>query len=524
MSGTSRRVASSAHPVAVVFACVVASAATVEVVADEIGYADLVARLGAGNVPTGAMVRVAQVEATSGTAYGPAVGDAEFAGVTFVEMSGAAGNSGHATTVAKNYYGSTLSVAPGISQVHLYEANGFIQSGYLRVGSGSALLPLVAPTGVKVFNNSWIGSVGSTTYDNDGLRRADFAMNRDGTLFCNGENNGAGSAMQPLMSEGYHGLAVGRIDGQHSAGLTPMTRDGGGRMKPEIVAPGSATSYSTPVVASCAALLYDVALSHPDLIGNLDARRPAVVKGALLAGARHRDGWSNNPSSSGATRGQTNTPLDPVYGVDVVNIDRAHLILTGGEVDAQTTVPAVSTTEGPAWGFPVSTNATNYFRFHVEEVADEVSIAATWHRIVPTTLGTPSVANYDLFLHGVSGTTIVPLVGDAGTSVFASGNVVSQSAVDNVEHLHVRGLQPGDYVIELRKQGSTGSAAVAVSWLIPSFVAPALPGDTNGDGRVDGVDLAAVLSAWGLSVPSADFDQNGIVDGADLAAVLGNWT
>ncbi len=524
MSLDRRNTASSTRALGLACGCVALATATMVVSADEIGYADLIARLGVDNIPIGAAVRVAQVEALSGTAYGPAVGDAEFAGVAFVEMSGAAGNSGHATTVAKNFYGSTLSVAPGIAQVHLYEANAFIQSGYLRVGSGSALLPLVAPTGVKVFNNSWIGSTGQTVYDNDALRRGDFAMNRDGTLFCNGENNGTGSPMQPMMSEGYHGLAVGRLDGQHSAGVTPATRDGGGRMKPEIVAPGSATSYSTPLVASCAALLFDVALTDPDLVGNVDARRPAVIKAALLAGARHRDGWTNNPSTSGATRGQTSTPLDPVYGVDVVNIDRAHLILTGGEVNAMTTVPAVATTEGPAWGFPVSTNSTNYFRFHVDEVADEVSIAATWHRIVPTTLGVPSVANYDLFLHGVSGTTIVPLAGDAGTSFFASGNVVSQSAVDNVEHLHVRGLQPGDYVIELRKQGSTSSPAVAISWLIPAYSAPALPGDTNGDGRVDGVDLAAVLSAWGLAVPAADFDQNGIVDGADLAAVLGNWT
>ncbi|NIM42066.1 MAG: hypothetical protein GTN84_12650, partial [Hydrogenophaga sp.] len=35
---------------------------------------------------------------------------------------------------------------------------------------------------------------------------------------------------------------------------------------------------------------------------------------------------------------------------------------------------------------------------------------------------------------------------------FAEGNVVSSSAVDNVEHLFIRGLEPGDYVIELRRR------------------------------------------------------------------------
>lgn len=54
------------------------------------------------------------------------------------------------------------------------------------------------------------------------------------------------------------------------------------------------------------------------------------------------------------------------------------------------------------------------------------------------------------------------------------------------------------------------------------------PGDTNGDGIVDGADLGRVLGAWG-DVPAGtrgacDFDGNGIVDGADLGVVLGNWT
>ena len=48
-------------------------------------------------------------------------------------------------------------------------------------------------------------------------------------------------------------------------------------------------------------------------------------------------------------------------------------------------------------------------------------------------------------------------------------------------------------------------------------------GDINEDGRVDGFDLTAVLSAWGTA-GGADLDGNGIVDGFDLTAVLSNWT
>jgi hypothetical protein len=51
-----------------------------------------------------------------------------------------------------------------------------------------------------------------------------------------------------------------------------------------------------------------------------------------------------------------------------------------------------------------------------------------------------------------------------------------------------------------------------------------VPGDVNGDRRVDGLDLAAVLSAWGSSQPSADLNGDGIVNAFDLSVVLGGWT
>lgn len=45
--------------------------------------------------------------------------------------------------------------------------------------------------------------------------------------------------------------------------------------------------------------------------------------------------------------------------------------------------------------------------------------------------------------------------------------------------------------------------------------------DYNGDGIVDGVDLAFLLGNWGLS--AADLDGDGTTSGSDLAIVLANW-
>lgn len=46
--------------------------------------------------------------------------------------------------------------------------------------------------------------------------------------------------------------------------------------------------------------------------------------------------------------------------------------------------------------------------------------------------------------------------------------------------------------------------------------------DLNGDGKVDGADLGALLALWGTSGP-ADLNGDGIVDGADLGLLLANW-
>ncbi|MBB48236.1 MAG: hypothetical protein CMJ33_06785 [Phycisphaerae bacterium] len=51
-----------------------------------------------------------------------------------------------------------------------------------------------------------------------------------------------------------------------------------------------------------------------------------------------------------------------------------------------------------------------------------------------------------------------------------------------------------------------------------------LPEDLNGDGAVDGGDLAILLAGWGTSAAELDLDGNGIVGGGDLAKLLGAWS
>lgn len=66
--------------------------------------------------------------------------------------------------------------------------------------------------------------------------------------------------------------------------------------------------------------------------------------------------------------------------------------------------------------------------------------------------------------------------------------------------------------------GTTGAISVFVADPITC------PGESDGDGVVNGSDLGALLGDWGPNPGSpSDLDGNGIVDGADLGILLSSW-
>ena len=501
----------------------VAAAANADVFTD-IKYTDLVARLGA-STPTGAGVGIGQVEAPENAAgsYAPDTAISEFTGKTISLLSGTGlAPSGHATEVAKNLYGNTLSVAKGVGFIASWNVNSWVGSAYLRVGGGSAQPPATPPTSVKVFNHSWIGSFGTAANDNDALRRVDFSITRDNIFVAAGTNNGAGSVAQPLMAYAYNGVTVGLPDGSHSTDLTPAGIDGPNRRKPDMVAPGLYTSFATPVVGACAALLYQTATTDPALIGNANAYKALTIKAALMAGATHRATWSNGAPTSGASRGVTGTPLDPVYGADLVNIDRAHRIFTAGETNGSTVVQPTVFFKHQGWDYIASVVAgtSYYYTFRVAQPVDEVSLIASWHRNVAATFTSWTVQDFDLRLLKLVNGVPTPISGDAGAAVFASGNCESLSTVDNTEHVYLRNLQPGDYVVELKRNAGTQVAMpVVLSWYMPNTTRL---GDIDGDFVVGASDIAILLNQWG-GAGSGDLNADGVVNASDIAMLLSNW-
>ncbi len=495
-----------------------------------LGFDALHARLGP-DAPTGAGVVGSYVEASDGNGFWrPDLDNGDLDDKNLiVESSGAAGESAHSTGVMRQLCGTGTSVAPGMLDIHLWEALDWL-NGFLRVGTSAPPFPQPGP--IRVLNNSWIAS-SNPALDNDVLRRADFVVNRDRLLIASGMSNNP-NGNPPLMGHMYNGLAVGTRDGGHGQLPTQSGIDGPGRMKPEIVGVAGTTSSATPQIAAIGAVLAETIETFPGLSTNLNARRIQVLKAAILAGAVKENQltgeWTNGAETSGPDRGVTLTPIDDVVGVGTANVDRSHLVLTSLEQNGTADPESASGLPSRGWDYDtIGPDDARYWGIELPEGADELSVVLTWNRAVQIPSGDWGVADFDLeLLRRDAGGGLVPLVGDAGLGIFESGNVASRSPVDNVEHLYVAGLAAGSYVLRVNRldEGALPtSGAVALAWFGPEPVEPGVPEDVNGDGTVSLDDLLLVLSAFGPcgSPCPEDVDEDGTVGFSDLVAILSAW-
>jgi hypothetical protein len=477
----------------------------------KIGLAALRAALG-DNAPTGAGISVTQVESPQSgveSQYFVNTALADFTGKTITAKQTPATTSTHATNVAQNFYGNS-GIAPGVTTIDVYEANRWLDSSFLR--KLSPLAPRVEYR--KIQNHSWIANFtvdGQTDVAAavDVLRRIDYVVNRDGVVVVAGVNNGTASTIPQILGNAYNVIAVGRSDGGGSLG--PSTADVIGRSKPDIVAPGVNTSVSTSWVSGAAALLLEAAGT------NSAASRPATIKALLMAGASKKafdldaatpttlDDWSRTPTQ----------PLDDRYGAGQLDVYRSYQILAAGQ-QGPGTLAEVAINGWDAGTIPSGQELTYYFTVPANHVLADLSVLATWNRQIDFTPGvgsqaatlTPSLANVDIHLYRSSG--------------FIKGSLVDESVsnIDNVEHVFQRVLGPGQYMISVT---TDATADFSLAWGGQLYLA----GDSNFDGRVDGVDYLAWANnfkANGKAYWQGDFDLNGVVDGADYILWANNFS
>lgn len=398
---------------------------------DDIRYTELSNELSlrAINLPTGSGVSVTQVEAPEATnAYMPNIADTQFNGKIITDVSVGGLTSGHATTVAKNLYGNTTSMAPSITDIDIYEANDWINSGWYSGTPPTENNPLQNHSWVNWFQNS------------NAPIRMDYAVNRDGFLPIAGlynsdyEDQNKPSDIPDTYGSMYNGITVGVSDGTHRYGTTAY--DGTGRVKPEIVAPNSYTSFATPYVTAAAAMLIESAGA------DAAAKDQLTLKSMLLAGA--------DKSISANWDQTTARPIDEVYGAGELDIYESYFIQQGGRQSAGSTI------DERGWNLSsVSNSSSEVYTINVPAGFELRNLSAliTWNRDVTRTARGPNV-NYTSSL--------------ANLSLSLTGNVsqTSDSNVDNIEHIwrdDSSALSTGSYTLTVASASFTATE-YAIAW------------------------------------------------------------
>ncbi len=485
---------------------------------DDVGYDQLSTLLGSA-LPNGNGVPISLVEAQQmgGTAYYPNEIDAEFTAtadplgvaVNFIDGTGnkGNGNSNHAFDQARNFFGNNMSVAPAANEVTVYEANDYLND-ILNLNS-NVLEP--DPQDFRVQNFSWVGtftgSGGTVDTDRKALRKFDFVIERDNITAVVGLGNGLG-ALPHFLGHSYNSIAVGRSDAHHSIGLTRLADYGVGRSKPDLVAPRTSTSLATSSTSSVATFLHS-----SDTVSGSNAAQSETMKAILLAGARK----DTLPSWSQIDGGGTWRPLDDTYGAGELSVYNSYAITAGGSAAGAIGTPTPVGTHG--WDYqtiqPGSANELLYdFVIPTGKTATELSIVLTWNAEVssPFNSGVPVLADLNLELVDSLGATIDTDLGDT----YVDG--LSESDVDNVEHIYLNDLSPGTYTLKVSSEDL--AADFGLAWRTTTAF-DTFSADFDQDGDTDGRDFLAWQLGYGkivnATLADGDSDGDGDVDATDLA-------
>jgi hypothetical protein len=423
----------------------------------DIGYTALQDELGTA-LPTGAGVKVTQVEASSGK---PDPGNALFAGKTFTLKSPSLVITGHANSVAQNFYGNGTSLVPGITDIDCYESGDW-RYNFLRTGSS---VPLFSSS--RVANHSYVGTSTNAASVVPVLARLDWVVARDEYIQVVAMNNG--STNYPILGSSFNAIAVGLSNGNSAHGSYPLGTTtpyaSADRTRPDLVAPATATSFATPMVASAAALL--VAEGHQagntlstdptvtfttnrngDTIYN--AERSEVVKAALMAGASRTatqltQGYSVNTANG----------LNSTYGAGQLNIDNSFHIIAAGEQNSREDflsgggeIKSVGFDYDPAFGGASGSNKTGSYIFRALTTGS-LSASLVWNlNVKGATAGgfdtSATLNNLGLYLYDMTSSSEVAY---AGSLVDNTENIWYTDLIANHAYLlEVVTLQATDFL------------------------------------------------------------------------------
>ncbi len=403
----------------------------------------------------GSGIRVAQPEAGLDTNNPPMIWEVNPAATgrssnlfTYISSSGSSSNypnflgseSGHADSVAGIFYGIPGGVATNVAHMDNYDANYFYNS----------IIDASFPQNINdsVVNQSFIFNDSSASDQQTIDSAYDNYAAQFKTLFISGAGNGVGSGNNGRVNPPatcYNGIGVGVSDGSSSVGPTIDN----GRCKPDIIAPGGETSFSTPLVSGAAAVLMQAGLRGDGGSDTNSASDIRTVKSLLLNGAIKPAGWTNSNSS----------PLDARYGAGVLNVFNSYEHLAGGKHGYIVSAGVSSGVAHPPTGdsgtvgalsgwdfnaisstsagiFSSATDGVNHYYFNVTNNLSGQNFTATatlvWNRQQNQT----AINNLDLFLYNCANSNLI---------------ACSTSLVDNVEHIWLPRLPQGRYDLQVLK-------------------------------------------------------------------------
>jgi hypothetical protein len=357
---------------------------------------------------------------------------------TFPNAAGT--ESFHADEVANSFFGTTNSVAPGVAHVDNYHASLFYNSRVLTQTTISG----------KIVNQSFIFTGAAAPYDT----AYDNYSARFGTLFVSGAGN-SGTISPPATA--YNGMGVAAYGGSSATGPTTD-----GRSKPDITAPASLTSFSTPLVAGAAAVLLEAANRNDG--GPSTAVRAGdsrTIKALLLNGAEKPSDWTHVAPA----------PLDIRYGAGVLNVWNAYRQLRGGKQAFNTStsnglggahVPPNITNSLPTrrgWdqntiaNQSVNAETVNHYFVDLRDATNRnftLKTTLVWQR----QQNQITINDLDIFVY------------DAVSSQLIAS---SQSLVDNVEHVYLTNLPPSRYDIQVLKNGGPTKRVTATETYALAF-------------------------------------------------------
>jgi hypothetical protein len=403
-------------------------------------------------VAQGTSLNVLQVEGDGSTDSGIQYAPVDFAGhwsyssggVTYHALSSRTSTlSGHAQTVRGRLLAAQGPGNPVTDDWCLY-ADGFLDN-YIQTSDADtyAVRPSTVGHNIKIVNNSWVYSYGSTAADVDAVRRTDYMIHREDLVMTNAAVS-PWPTQTPLLWASRNGISV-----RGTQTFTPSHGAGIGKTHADLWGPKSGTidevsSYETPGVAGYAAALITAA-------GSTNATHHEVVKSILMTGADKTAFTA--PGTTGFTSWTSNgvNNLDNYSGAGRADYNTSLSVLNGGS-------HSMATVTGTTVNSPIVTTATAGWWYEsalsgLETEALVVNVAQGGLTNLTATLAWDVTQTETTYLgNDTLNTTdagvkfpnldleLLPVTCDGGVyhlgSSLGIAGLMSESTDDNVEHLY----------------------------------------------------------------------------------------